>query len=118
MAFVQSDQVFKTKVERNLSGSDEFVTTIEQPSRNLILERNSQLRNNNGAMNDLSFGRQLASIPLEDWEWFLRHNPNYRKVDKVAREKMLFNFLRNTQRGRDSMVVEEGSKQKYHSVIK
>lgn len=110
MAFVQQDQVFKTKIERH---GDEVVTTLEQKSRNLILERNSQLRNNPGSIKDLSFGRQLASIPLEDWEWFLRHNPDYRKVDKIGRQKMLMNFLKNTERGRNSMVRVEGANQKY-----
>ena len=44
---------------------------IEQPSEDLILERNNELRKNPGALRDLgakteggSWGRQVASIPI------------------------------------------------------
>jgi len=115
MAFVQQDSVFKTTITHQ--GNGEVVTTLEQKDRGLILDRNQKLRNSHGVMNDLSFGRQIASIPFEDWEWFKRANPDYHKVCKEDREKMLFNFLKNTPRGQACMIVDESHK-KYHTVTK
>ena len=45
-----------------------------QPTENLILERNKNLRKDDGAaLRDLSFGRQIASIPHILYEWAIRN---------------------------------------------
>ena len=41
---------------------------LSQPSRSLILERNAELRKDPSALRDLSFGRLVLTIPLEDME--------------------------------------------------
>lgn len=117
MSFVQQDSVFKTKVTRQES-TGEYFTTLEQPNRDLILERNKKLRNSKGVLNDLSFGRQVASIPAEDWEYFLRKNPDYYRMDKALREKTLFNFLRTDERGKACMIVEENTKKDSNIIVR
>lgn len=114
MAFVQQDSVFKTSVTRQATG--EYVTTLEQTNRDIILERNRELRKNHGALKDLTFGRQVATIPLEDWEYFLRMNPDYRQMDAKQREAALFKFLHTDDRGKACMVVEENTNKKFHII--
>jgi len=48
---------------------------MTQPERPLILNRNAELRKNPGVINDLSFGRQMLSIPEIDYIALCRKYP-------------------------------------------
>jgi hypothetical protein len=57
-----NDDVIKS--EFHYHAPDNTMTHITtQPTENIILQRNAELRKNPGALNDLSFGRQVASVP-------------------------------------------------------
>lgn len=91
---------------------------FEQKDRDVILERNARLRNNPHALNDLSFGRQVASIPFEDWQYFLQKNPNYRHMDKKEKEVCMMNFLKFDPIGQACCVQDPTykTKTKFHVV--
>ena len=63
------DEVFKSEMHY---GNDGVLThKLTQPTENLILQRNAELRKNPGVLRDLgqgsqggAFGRQVASIPM------------------------------------------------------
>jgi len=93
----------------------EVLHELVQDDRDIILARNAELRKNPDAVRDLSFGRLLASVPNEDWEWFLRQNKGFYQMPKEERDKRLMAFLKTTERGKASMVREEG-KHKYLSM--
>ena len=66
------DEVFKSEYEVQ---GDKLVRALTQPTENLILERNNELRKNPGMIRDLSFGRWLATIPFNDIEALRRKYP-------------------------------------------
>ncbi len=66
---------------------------LTQPDRDLILTRNANLRNNPGAINDLSFGRQMLSVPLEDMEMLRRKHPELRTTDSQIRSDWWKKFI-------------------------
>lgn len=68
--------------------------TLDQPSRKLILERNAELRKTPGTLKDLSFGRQLASIPLLDYYELQRKFPRLRTDDVKDRSEEMMRILR------------------------
>jgi hypothetical protein len=106
MKIITNDGLFKSTLDTH-QATGEVGHLFEQTNRDIILERNRELRKSPNAMNDLSFGRQLASVPLEDWQWFMQQNPGYYQMPKKEKEKCLMNFLKNTDRGRASMVVDD-----------
>jgi len=64
------DEVFKSGVHYQ-NHTDVLTHKLSQPSEQIILDRNSRLRNNEGVIQDLgaqskdgAWGRQIASIPL------------------------------------------------------
>ena len=63
--FSQTDGVLVNTL--HCTGHNEVTGVITQPSQKLILQRNAELRKNPGSLRDLSFGRQIASIPLLDY---------------------------------------------------
>jgi len=67
-------------------------TTQDPAERQLILERNEALRNER-PQRDLSFGRQVASIPVQDYCEALQLFPDLRATDKQAREIAWAAFL-------------------------
>jgi hypothetical protein len=67
---------------------------MDQPSENLILERNAQLRKDN-ALGDLSFGRQVASIPFIMWERAKRAGYDLESKDPSISQKEILRFLRS-----------------------
>lgn len=77
-----------------------------QPSEKLILERNQQLRNNPGALKDLSFGRKIADIPMIMIEKAKRQG-----FDIMKSEKDLMAWLQ-TSDGKLCMVQDTAPK--YH----
>lgn len=81
------DEVFKAEYEVQ---GDKLVRALTQPSENLILERNSELRKNPGVMRDLSFGRLLATIPFNDIEALRRKYPvlKFGDAEQIAKAWM------------------------------
>lgn len=73
---------------------------LTQPSEQLILDRNTELRRNKGAIQDLGaqgggqWGRQLASIPEIIYEQAKRNGFKLDSKDKEVREKDLYRFLK------------------------
>ena len=76
------DGVLKNTIHTSREG---YTGVLTQPSRNLILERNKELQKNEGAIRDLSFGRQVASIPIIDYLALQKKYPKLRSKD--GREK-------------------------------
>lgn len=66
----------------------------DQPSESLILENNAKLRKDN-VLGDLSFGRQVASIPFIMWERAKRAGYDLESKDSKTAEKELFRFLQS-----------------------
>lgn len=103
------DQVIKSEVL--WSPHEETLThRTSQPTERLILDRNKELRDNE-SMGDLSFGRQLASIPIIAWEAAKRQGFDLDNPDGVVAGREIQRFLK-TPYGRECLVRE--SKQKYH----
>jgi len=73
--------------------------TLDQPSRKLILERNAELRKNKGALRDLSFGRQLASIPTLDYYALQKKFPKLRAASAKDRSEEMMRVLRMPEYG-------------------
>jgi len=76
-----------------IQGDRVTVETTQDPyERQLILERNQALRNER-PQNDLTFGRQVASIPFEDYYQAIRDYPGLKSADKQERERAWAQFL-------------------------
>jgi len=65
-----SDEIFRSDFHHQ-AHTDEFTHKLTQPTEDLILNRNAELRKNPGVIRDLghsseggAWGRQLASIPM------------------------------------------------------
>jgi hypothetical protein len=88
-----SDEVFTNTLVQN--GPDEVVGLLQQPSDEIILERNKQLRNNPGAQRDLTFGRQITSIPMIDWLVLKKKYPKIADYsDPVGRSAEIMRIMR------------------------
>ena len=78
--------------------TDEMIHKTSQPTEKLILDRNAELRKNEGAIQDLgaqsggTFGRQVASIPFIIYEKAIRqgYELNHRDKDHAGKEMMRF----------------------------
>jgi len=74
-----------------------------QPTENLILERNAELRKNPGVIQDLgkqsggTFGRQVASIPFIMYEKAIRDGYEINAGDAEYRQKELFRYLQSEE---------------------
>jgi hypothetical protein len=96
------DEVIKSTVHyQEHTGTLTHVQT--QPTENIILARNAELRKNPGALRDLSFGRQVATVPLNMFEAAIRagfdlNNPS----GKIAGAEMA-RYLK-TEEGRKCLV--------------
>lgn len=114
--FIEDDQ-YKSRI---VTHGNEVGHIFEQKDRDVILERNKRLRANPGALRDLTFGRQVASIPFEDWQTFLEKHPDYRQMDKEKRLVTLMTWLKTTPEGRACMVYDDQYKcqTKYFEVNK
>jgi hypothetical protein len=84
---------------------------VTQPTEDLILERNRELRNNKGAVQDLgsqggisTWGRQIASIPLILWDKAIREGYRLNSRDKKEAERELHRFL-NSDMGKACLIV-------------
>jgi len=107
------DSVIRSEVHYQNS-TDELFHKTSQPSENLILERNKNLRNSGhklefGAGNPGKggkWGRQLCSVPLITWEWAKRNGFDLDCPDKEIADKALMRFLKTVE-GRACLVTEE-----------
>lgn len=74
-----------------------------QPSEDLILQRNAELRKNPGVIQDLgkqsggTFGRQVASIPFIMYEKAIRDGYGLNSGDAEYRQKELFRYLQSEE---------------------
>jgi hypothetical protein len=90
------DEVFNSRLVYQ-DHEDKLYHEVTQPTENLILERNKELRNNPGVLRDLgegdnTFGRQVASIPLVMYEKAIRdgYDLNNRDAQIATREMMRY----------------------------
>jgi hypothetical protein len=65
-----------------------------QPTEDLILARNAEMRKDN-VLGDLSFGRQVASIPLIMWEEAIRDGYDLACKDGEVAGREIARFLRS-----------------------
>lgn len=91
------DSVFKTEF---IEHGTEIARKLTQPSEDIILRRNAELRNNPGALRDLGgdegdWGRQVASIPLILWDKALRNGYDLNSKDSKHAERELWRFLKS-----------------------
>jgi len=74
-----------------------------QPSEDLILERNAELRKNPKVIRDLgsneggTWGRNIASIPFIKYEAAIRAGFELNKGDAELRSKELFRYLKSEE---------------------
>jgi hypothetical protein len=75
-----------------------------QPSEDLILRRNAELRKNPGVIRDLganseggSWGRGVASIPFVMFEKAIRDGYELNATDAEHRSKELFRYLKSEE---------------------
>lgn len=93
--------------------TDVLTNVTDQPSEDLILERNAQLRNNPGAYRELgegkpggSWGRYVANIPFIMLEKAVRDGFNLNAPDSDTRSKELFRFLQSDE-GKKCLIREK-----------
>lgn len=94
--------VIKSKIILDNQGSLFHETT--QPTEDMILERNKQLRNNPGSIQDLGsqleggvWGRQVASIPFIVYEKAIRDGYQLNSPDSDHAGKEMHRFLRSEE---------------------
>ena len=78
------DGVLKQEIATQAHEPLKVVSNVTQPSRGIILERNKQIRDNK-LQKDLSFGRHVACVPLEDLIVLRRKYPNLNAKDGKVR---------------------------------
>lgn len=102
--FEHSDGVLNVTLHQ--SDEDEVTGTLHQPTRNMILERNQELRNNPGTLRDFTFGSHVACIPLEDLFALKQKYPGLRSRDAKIRSKTMIDILRSPE-GRKFLVRDK-----------
>ena len=65
--------------------------------RQAILERNKQLRINPGAQRDLSFARQVLSIPELDHYYLIKKYPDLASPDGKVKQRALAKFMASSE---------------------
>ena len=98
------DPVIRSRIHYQ-AHTDTITHVMDQPSENHILERNAEIRKTN-ALGDLSFGRQVASIPLIMWERAKRAGYDLESKDSKIAEKEIFRFLQSDL-GKQCMVRDK-----------
>jgi hypothetical protein len=100
------DEVFRSEF---IEHGTELCHKVTQPSEDIILARNQELRKNPGAINDLganseeTWGRQVASIPFIMWDAAIRCGYDLASKDHKTAEKELWRFL-NSEEGKKCIV--------------
>lgn len=97
------DEVFRSRIHYQ-DHTDVMTHVVDQPSEDIILERNAELRKNPGVIQDLGaqseggvWGRQTASVPLVMWEKAKRDGYDLESRDKQHRSNELFRFLKSDE---------------------
>ena len=83
---------------------DTLYHRLTQPTEDMILERNKQLRLNPGALKSLSFGRQVASIPFILYDKAAAMGFDVKSKDSEIASKEIIRFLTTTPEGRCCLV--------------
>lgn len=92
------DEVIKSELYFE---GDLLIHKKTQPTENLILERNQDLRKNEGVIRDLqdedgeTWGRMVATIPLIVFEQAIKSGYRLRSREKGEASKELFRFLQS-----------------------
>ena len=97
------DEVIRSDV--HFQEHTEVLTHVQtQPTEDLILQRNAELRKNPGVIRDLgsqdeggSWGRNIASIPFIMLERAIRDGYELRSGDAQHRSKELFRYLKSDE---------------------
>lgn len=105
------DEVIRSDI--HFQEHDETLTHVQtQPTEELILQRNKELRKNPGVIKDLgeelpggSWGRSVASIPFITYDWAIRNGFELNSGDAEHRSKELFRFLK-TEKGQECIIRE------------
>ena len=100
-----ADEVFKSRMVYQ-PHEDKMYHELTQPTEDLILKRNAELRKNPGALRDFSFGRMAASIPLNVYEKALRDGYQLTCTDAQIRQKEIFRFLQSEE-GKKCLVQDK-----------
>lgn len=87
------DQVIKSEFHYQ-NHTDTLTHVRTQPTERLILERNAELRKDN-ALNDLSFGRQVASIPFIMFEKAMRDGYDLTNPDSEIAGREMMRYLQS-----------------------
>lgn len=93
MDSIVHDGVFKSEIKLE---DGILHRKLTQPSEELILERNKRIRNE-CIIGDLSFGRQVACIPLNDYEMLCRKYPDLVKGDAKQKAARLHKILSSSE---------------------
>ena len=85
---------------------------LTQPTEDLILARNAELRKNRGAIRDLgeqsggAFGRQVASIPMNLFHWAVKNGYDLNNRDSEIAGKEMMRFLQS-EKGKPCLIQEK-----------
>lgn len=95
------DGVFKSEVVFQ-KHEDKMYHKLTQPSEDIILNRNRELRKNQGAINDFgkgtqTWGRMVASIPLNMFEKAKRDGYDLESKDAEIAQRELNRYLQSTE---------------------
>ena len=96
-----------------------LVVQNTQPSEDIILQRNRDLRNSPGAIRDLSFGRWIATIPeITLLEWTKKYPELQKGAPSRDRQRKLMQLLSDPA-NRHLLVQDPTAKSatKYHEVL-
>jgi len=97
------DEVFRSELHYQ-EHTDVLTHKVTQPTEDLILNRNAELRKNPGVIQDLgaqgtggTWGRMLCNIPFIMFERAKRDGYELDSKDKEHRSKELFRFLKSDE---------------------
>jgi hypothetical protein len=97
--FVNTDEVFKDEYVYQ-AHEDKLYRKRTQPTEDLILNRNAEMRKNDGILHDLgaqgsggSWGRQVASIPMSLYNQAIIDGYELNSKDAKHAEKEMWRFL-------------------------
>jgi len=107
---IYPDEVIRSRIHYQ-EHTDTITHVTDQPTEDLILNRNAELRKNPGAIRDLgkgtqTWGRQLCSIPFIMYEKALRDGYQLNATDKQFRSDELYRYLRSEE-GRKCLINDE-----------
>ena len=99
--FTNNDEVFKDEYVYQ-AHEDKLYRKRTQPTEDLILNRNKELRKNEGALHDLgaqgnegSWGRQVASVPMSIYWQAIQDGYELNATDPKHAEKEMWRFLQS-----------------------